>query len=284
MAKSKKSRKLPRKIGRPKNTLKTLEPEVKAKETLTKDEAYERLANAQKVLHATRLGPKIFKEGSSILTKECRPVRMTGNHIVNAVKDMKAALDFYGALGIAANQVGHRHRMILVKLSTDEEIPTLMINPVIQIQSEETYESKEGCLSFPGKYIETKRPKKIHVEFIDEYFQQQQIELEDIDAGIVQHEIDHIDGILFTEREYPPEIAKKIEKQIEKGLKENPDRLYFSEIKSPEDFPETDKIILSNEEFDHMMERIENPPEPTEALKEAAKRSKENGTLSNENG
>ena len=114
--------------------------------------------------------------------------------------DMMEALQFYEALGIAANQVGHNSRIIIVCISTDKE-PVLMINPEIEILDKTPFQAKEGCLSFPGKYIQTKRPNKIRVKYIDQSINNYEKELERRDAAIVLHENDHLNGVLFTEHE-----------------------------------------------------------------------------------
>lgn len=172
----------------------------------TDEEIINRLSTSKKAL--AHLGPKVWKEGSKLLLKPCREVTSFGYHIKDTIKDMINAFNFYEALGIAANQVGHNKRIIICKLSTSEN-PTLMINPVVEVLDEEFHEEKEGCLSFPGKYVHTKRPKKIKVKYINELIEHAEQELSDLDSTIVQHEVDHLNGILFTDHKI---VDKKLDK------------------------------------------------------------------------
>lgn len=115
-----------------------------------------------------------------------------------------------GGVGLAAPQIGVNKRIIAVSLlrdGDDENYRTIaMINPVISEHTEETECDHEGCLSIPGEQGDVDRWKRIKVSYIDASLRPQSILLSGLAARIVQHEVDHLDGILFTDR------VKKTEK------------------------------------------------------------------------
>lgn len=109
-----------------------------------------------------------------------------------------------GWVGLAAPQVGYNKRLIVVSLPKtwdDESFPTLMmINPEILEHSDETIWCDEWCLSIPWEKGKVPRYKSIKLKYFDDKFKENIILLSDLQANIVQHEIDHLDGILFTDR------------------------------------------------------------------------------------
>ena len=114
-----------------------------------------------------------------------------------------------GGVGLAAPQIGVNKRIIAVSLmrdGDDENYRTIaMINPEIIEHTEETESDNEGCLSVPGEQGEVSRWKRIKVSYIDTSLRSQSMLLSGLAARIVQHEVDHLDGVLFTDR------VKKIE-------------------------------------------------------------------------
>ena len=101
-------------------------------------------------------------------------------------------------IGISANQVGFDRRVIIVKPFGQE--PFAMFNPVIEYLTGDEVPAEEGCLSFPGLFVQVKRKTKIRVKYVDTAKKDCIIELSGYDARCVQHEIDHLDGICFTDR------------------------------------------------------------------------------------
>ncbi|MGE4348446.1 MAG: peptide deformylase [Candidatus Berkiella sp.] len=100
--------------------------------------------------------------------------------------------------GLAANQVGLTARMFVMDTSRDQSNPICMINPEI-IACVGTTMSDEGCLSFPGVYTSVERAEQITVRFQDEKGQKQELSLNGLAANCVQHELDHLNGILFID-------------------------------------------------------------------------------------
>ncbi len=110
-----------------------------------------------------------------------------------------------GWVWLAAPQVGYNIRLIIVSLMRDREDENfqtvIMFNPEILEHSTETECDKEGCLSLPKKRGEVERWSEIKLRYFDETFKERKLILRWLAARIVQHEIDHLDGILFTDRE-----------------------------------------------------------------------------------
>ena len=100
-------------------------------------------------------------------------------------------------VGIAAPQVGLNKRILITTIGSE---PKVLINPTVTKASQATIETEEGCLSVPGVYGMVTRPKKVTVKAIDRHGRRIEIELKNFDATVVQHEIDHLDGILFIDK------------------------------------------------------------------------------------
>ena len=121
------------------------------------------------------------------------------------IKEMKTTMEESNGQGLAAPQIGQNIRLILV--SIDKKNIMTMINPEIIEISTETTVDEEGCLSLPGIWGQVERAKQIKVSFLDEKGHSQILALNDLNARIVQHECDHLEGILF--------IDKMLEKETE---------------------------------------------------------------------
>jgi peptide deformylase len=115
--------------------------------------------------------------------------------------NMIETLNKENGLGLAAPQVGKNIRIIVARLNydTSEEMIIPMINPEIIYRSKETVTGEEGCLSLPGLYDKVERHKQIRVKFTDIKDNAQILELDDLIARIIQHETDHLNGVLFID-------------------------------------------------------------------------------------
>lgn len=141
-------------------------------------------------------------EDNPILRAVSEPVKKFDTGLKKFVKDMKDTMIAAKGLGIAAPQVGQNLRVFIVILNyqTDHQMTLTMVNPEILSKSEEMTMGEEGCLSLPGRYGQVARHKKITVQFLDLDGNRQMLTLENLNARVVQHENDHIDGILFIDR------------------------------------------------------------------------------------
>jgi len=145
-------------------------------------------------------------KSEAVATAELRKCSRLAEDMVRYVKNPDN-----GGVGLAAPQVGVNKRIIAVSLmrdGDDENYRTIaMINPEILEHTEETESDNEGCLSVPGESGDVDRWKRIKVSYIDTSLRPQAILLSGLAARIVQHEVDHLDGILFTDRVKNPENA-----------------------------------------------------------------------------
>jgi peptide deformylase len=137
-----------------------------------------------------------------ILRKVSEPVQNFDNALKKFAKDLKSAMLKAKGLGIAAPQVGENIRVFLVTLDYGEKDQRFvaMANPEIVWHSEETYIDEEGCLSLPGDYGKVERWKEVRVDFTDLDGNRQVLELSMLNAREVQHELDHLNGVMFPDR------------------------------------------------------------------------------------
>lgn len=136
-----------------------------------------------------------------ILRKKTQPVREISEDIVKLAKDMVETMKARSGIGLAANQVGYTQRVIVVD-RVEKDGPVVILNPEI-IASEGEEIREEGCLSIPGYFEYLKRFKKVCVKGVDLEGKELEIEEEGIIARALQHEIDHLNGILFIDRLSP---------------------------------------------------------------------------------
>lgn len=113
------------------------------------------------------------------------------------ISRLKGAMMVYGGVGIAAPQIGENFRVIIVQSASTQEV---MINPEIITLSEEIITFSEGCLSIPGAFEDVNRAKECSVRYTSETGEEKMLHATGIDSVIVQHEIDHLNGVLFMDR------------------------------------------------------------------------------------
>jgi peptide deformylase len=144
-------------------------------------------------------------EMNDLLRGTAQPVQTIDKTIVNLGKKMVETMKKKGGVGLAAPQVGVMKRIIVTTL---QSMSYVMINPEILSFSAECSTREEGCLSLPQKFGDVTRSEKITVRYMNIEGEKKEDVLSGLEARIVQHEIDHLNGILFTDR------IKKEEKQF----------------------------------------------------------------------
>lgn len=128
--------------------------------------------------------------------------------LVTLAKRMKMTMKLYSGLGLAANQCGIAERMFVIGT---EEFQLVCINPKVLDEDDTWEKGKEGCLSSPGLFLNIERPKSIKVGFTDEFGEYKEAMLEGLSARCYLHELDHLNGIRYTN--YVKPLALKMAKQ-----------------------------------------------------------------------
>ena len=142
----------------------------------------------------------IIKAPDPILKKKCYPVEAVDEEVRRLMDDMLETMYAAPGIGLAAPQVAVHKRVLVVDISpAGERDPLRMANPELIEVSEETNLHEEGCLSFPDQYAEVVRPERIRVRYLDYQNEIREIEAEGLLATCIQHEMDHLDGVLFVD-------------------------------------------------------------------------------------
>ena len=139
---------------------------------------------------------QIRVQGDEVLEKVCRPVKEMTPRIATLIEDMIDTMYEYDGVGLAAPQVGILRRIAVIDIG---EGPIVLVNPeVIETSGEQTGE--EGCLSLPGKSGQVTRPNYAKVRAFNENMEEYEVEGEELLARALLHEIDHLDGHMYTEK------------------------------------------------------------------------------------
>lgn len=140
---------------------------------------------------------KIVTVGDPILTKVCRPVTKFDQKLAILIEDMIETMHDAGGVGLAGPQVGYLRRVVVIDAG-DEDLE--LVNPEIIEQSEQTQTEPEGCLSLPGKYGLVTRAQRVVVRAQDRFGDCYEYEGEGLLARCFLHELDHLDGHMYTEK------------------------------------------------------------------------------------
>ncbi|MDE1900908.1 MAG: peptide deformylase [Alphaproteobacteria bacterium] len=139
---------------------------------------------------------------AAVLRKVAQPVAAVDKRIAAFMHDMAETMYKGNGIGLAANQVGSLDRVITVDVSDERDGKNvlLMANPeVVWHDPDETFTYNEGCLSIPGHYAKVTRPKRIRMTYLDAAGKKCELEAEDLLSQCIQHEIDHLNGVLFID-------------------------------------------------------------------------------------
>ncbi len=136
-----------------------------------------------------------------VLKSRCNPVTPADSEQVRALLPrMFSSMYKAPGIGLAAPQVGALLRLCIVDLMPDRrKAPIVLINPEVVGESDDQSSREEGCLSLPGQYAQVVRPAKVKVRFTDETGAGREIDADGLLAACLQHEIDHLDGVLFVD-------------------------------------------------------------------------------------
>ena len=161
---------------------------------------------------------EILIEPNEILRKKSLPVDNVDKDLQILMDDMLETMYAAPGIGLAAIQVGIPKRIIVLDIDHKEgqKKPFFLVNPEIIQKSKNLSTYEEGCLSVPGQFAEIDRPDKCHIKYLDYYGEKKEINAEGMLATCIQHEMDHLEGILFIDylsKLKKTMIIKKLSKQ-----------------------------------------------------------------------
>ena len=144
---------------------------------------------------------KILIEPNKLLRQISNPVQKVGDDERRLMDDMLETMYAAPGIGLAAIQIGVPKRIIVMDISRDEnkKEPMYFVNPVIKKKNEEKARYEEGCLSVPNQFAEIERPNTCEVEYLDYEGKKQLLKADGLLATCIQHEMDHLEGILFID-------------------------------------------------------------------------------------
>ena len=152
--------------------------------------------------------------GDPVLRTEARPVDRFDEGLREEVRRMGALMNDALGIGLAATQVGVPHRVLVYRVEHESPVNAL-INPEILWTSKDAEVMEEGCLSLPSVHVDVERPIHLRVRAKDEYGDDVLIEASGLEARVIQHEIDHLDGVLILDR-----TSRDQRKQAMRALRE----------------------------------------------------------------
>jgi len=143
----------------------------------------------------------ILTEPNKLLRQISKPVENVGDEERRLMDDMLDTMYAAPGIGLAAIQIGVPKRIIVMDTSRDEDKkkPRYFVNPVIKNKNNETSKYEEGCLSVPDQFAEIERPNKCEVEYLDYNGKKQSLKADGLLATCIQHEMDHLEGVLFID-------------------------------------------------------------------------------------
>ncbi len=141
------------------------------------------------------LGDRVLRQGAKRITK-------VDDELRQLVREMLQTMYSNDGIGLAAPQVAVNKQLIVIDIEPDNSAnpPLILINPTIKKLSGDICVAQEGCLSIPGVYIDVKRPEQVEITYKDEYGRPQTLKAGDLLGRCIQHEMDHLNGIVFVDR------------------------------------------------------------------------------------
>jgi peptide deformylase len=156
----------------------------------------------------------VRKFGDPVLRATAVPVDRFDDALKAEVERMGALMHDALGVGLAATQLGVLHRVLVYRAYAEDPL-TALVNPVLEWTSEELEVGEEGCLSLPGVHVEVERPARVRVRARDQEGQEREVEAEGLEARVIQHEIDHLDGVLILDR-----ISREARKEAMRAMRE----------------------------------------------------------------
>jgi peptide deformylase len=142
---------------------------------------------------------EVVKYGEPVLRSAASPVTDFDDELVAEADRMIGLMRDAIGVGLAATQLGTLRRMLVFQVGSEAE-PTVLINPEIEWRSEDAATAEEGCLSLPGVIVDVERPLHVRARGVDVHGEPFSIEASGLEARVIQHEVDHLDGVLMIDR------------------------------------------------------------------------------------
>jgi peptide deformylase len=157
---------------------------------------------------------QVRKFGDPVLRASAVPVDRFDDPLKKEVERMTELMHDALGVGLAATQLGILHRVLVYRAFPDDPV-TVLINPVLEWSSDEVELGEEGCLSLPGVHVEVERAMNVRVRAQEETGSEREIEAEGLAARVIQHEMDHLDGVLILDR-----ISREARKEAMRAMRE----------------------------------------------------------------
>jgi peptide deformylase len=157
---------------------------------------------------------QVRKLGDPVLRASALPVERFDAALEAEVERMGRLMHDALGVGLAATQLGVLHRVLVYRVDPEDPV-TALINPVLEWTSEEREIAEEGCLSLPGVHVEVERPARLKVRARDARGLELELEADGLQARVIQHEIDHLDGVLILDR-----ISREARKEAMRAMRE----------------------------------------------------------------
>jgi peptide deformylase len=161
--------------------------------------------------HALRF---VRKLGDPVLRAKALPIERFDEALRREVERMGELMHDALGVGLAATQLGVLHRVLVYRAYPEDPL-TALVNPVIEWRSEELETAEEGCLSLPGVHVEVERAARVRVRAQDPQGDALEIEADGLTARVIQHEVDHLDGVLILDR-----ISREARKEAMRAMRE----------------------------------------------------------------
>jgi len=161
--------------------------------------------------HALRF---VRKLGDPVLRAKALPIERFDEALQREVERMGELMHDALGVGLAATQLGVLHRVLVYRAYPEDPL-TALVNPVIEWRSEELETAEEGCLSLPGVHVEVERAARVRVRARDPQGDALEIEADGLTARVIQHEVDHLDGVLILDR-----ISREARKEAMRAMRE----------------------------------------------------------------
>jgi peptide deformylase len=157
---------------------------------------------------------RVRKLGDPVLRASALPVQRFDAQLRAEIERMGELMSDALGIGLAATQLGVLHRVLVYRAYAEDPIAAL-VNPVLEWTSDERETAEEGCLSLPGVHVEVERPAQVRVRAQDAAGDPVEVAAEGLEARVIQHEIDHLDGVLILDR-----ISREARKEAMRALRE----------------------------------------------------------------